>query len=222
MGHEIDRILNQLERSYRAEAWHGPAVLEILAGVTAADAARRPIAAAHTIWELVLHMAYWKDIVRRRLAGERPETDEAENFPVIADPSPAAWGRALARLEAAHEGLVQEIAPLEDGQLEEPAPGGTVARYVLLHGMVQHDLYHAGQIAILRKPAMKATRPESRPRAGAARPKPAARRVTKRAATKRTATSRSARSASARRKKAAVRPKKAGMGRRGRPSKRRR
>lgn len=216
MGQEIDRILNQLERSYRAEAWHGPAVLEILAGVSAANAARRPLPAAHTIWELVLHMAYWKDIVRRRLAGERPETDDALNFPVITDASEAAWERAQARLEASHEELVRAIARLDDRQLDEPAPGGSTAQYVVLHGMVQHDLYHAGQIAILKKPAMKAAGPGRKVRSpgrAAARPKPA----------KRAATSRTARSAGGRKKKvAAARTKKAPAGRRGRPSKRRR
>lgn len=185
MDREIDRILNQLERSYREESWHGPAVLEALAGVGAAQAAQRPIAAAHTIWELVLHMTYWKDIVRRRLAGERPETDEALNFPDVQDPSPAAWARALTNLEAAHDALSQEIARLDDAQLDEHAPGGSMPRYVMIHGIVQHDLYHAGQIAILRKPApMKAAGPRrpGRKSAGAGRKKAA-----KRAGTSRTA-----------------------------------
>ena len=156
MGHEVDRILDQLERSFRSESWHGPSVKEALDGVDAATAASRPLQGAHTIWELVLHVTYWKDIVRRRLAGERPETEEALNFPSVTDASPGAWESARADLESVHKSLREEIARLEDDELNEPAPGGSLSRYVMVHGIVQHDLYHAGQISILRKPQPKA------------------------------------------------------------------
>lgn len=180
MGREVDRILDQLERSFRTEAWHGPSVIESLEGVEAAQAAKRPLQGAHTIWELVLHMTYWKDIVRRRLAGERPETDDAMNFPVVTDASDSAWARVRADLEATHEALRTEVARLEDEDLESPAPGGTVARYIVTHGIVQHDLYHAGQISILKKPQ------KTVPRTAAAKPRRAS-RVGRKAVAKKTA-----------------------------------
>lgn len=149
---EIDRMLNQMDRAFRDDAWHGPAVLEALAGVNAKQANARPLGRAHTIWELVLHMAFWKEIVRERLKGLSPHVDERENFPEIKDPSPEAWDRALARLETAHENLRAEITRVADDQLDQiPVPGGRASRYTMIHGMVQHDLYHAGQIAILKK-----------------------------------------------------------------------
>jgi hypothetical protein len=110
-------------------------------------------------------MTYWKNIVRARLAGEQPKVVGARNFPKVRDASESAWQRALADLSAAHEALRAEVAKIEDSQLEEPAPNGTVARYVQVHGMVQHDLYHAGQIAILRKQKKSAKK-------GTAKPKP--------------------------------------------------
>lgn len=158
MAREVDRMLGQLDRAYRGGAWHGPAVLEVVADLDAARAAARPIPGAHTIWELVLHMAYWKEVVRGRLAGERPQVDESLNFPTVKDTSPAAWQRALAQLDQAHDRLRDEVARLEDDQLEEPTLGGTAMRYVIVHGMAEHDIYHAGQIAILRKPAARAAK----------------------------------------------------------------
>lgn len=151
MGTEVGRVSDQLNRAFRADAWHGPAVMEILADVTAEQAAARPLANAHTIWELVKHMAYWKEVVRERIGGAAPETDEARNFPVIRDPSPRAWVEALADLEREHAALREAVEALEDGQLDEPPPGGRSVLYVQIHGMVQHDLYHAGQIVLLKK-----------------------------------------------------------------------
>lgn len=184
---EIDRMLNQLDRAFRDDAWHGPAVLEALAGVDEKLANARPLAKAHSIWELVLHMAFWKEIVRERLKGLSPQVDERENFPEIKDPSPAAWHRALARLETAHDTLRAEVARITDDQLDQiPVPGGRASRYTMIHGMVQHDLYHAGQIAILkkgrpasRKPAPKKAAKKAGRKAAKAR-KPARKRSKKR------------------------------------------
>ena len=145
---EIERIDEQMTRAFEANAWSGPAVLELLKAVDAAQAAHRPIAAAHSIWELVLHMTTWKDVVARRLGGEPiPEVD----FPRIAETTPAAWAAALESLGAAQQRLRSALRSVRDEQLDEPPPNGVTKRYVLLHGIIQHDLYHAGQIAILEK-----------------------------------------------------------------------
>lgn len=211
MAREVDRILGQLDRAYRGGAWHGPAVQEVVADLDARQASARPIPAAHTIWELVLHMTYWKEVVRGRLAGEQPQVDEARNFPEVVDRSPAAWQRALEDLSAAHEGLRAEVARIDDEALEAPTVGGTAARYVLVHGMVQHDLYHAGQIAILRKPvpepAMAVAPP--RPRTPARRKKAPSRRVAAR------------RRPAARKRSVAARPKRRAVRKAGKVRKRR-
>ena len=151
---ERARIADQLRRAFDGEAWHGDSVFEILEGVTAAQAASRPIAGAHTIWELVLHIAAWDGAALRRLGGVAVELSDAQNFPVITDASEAAWHAALARVRRVHEELVAAVAALPDSRLHDIVPGKEGEHYTfyyLLHGVAQHELYHAGQIALLKK-----------------------------------------------------------------------
>ena len=148
---EIDRILDQLKRSYHGEAWHGPALREILLDVTAAQAAARPLPEAHTIWELVLHITTWEDATRKALEGIPINVSEEENFPAIPDTSDAAWHDALTTLEATHYALRDATARLTDADLDNTAPGRPYSFYFLLHGIIQHNLYHAGQIVLLKK-----------------------------------------------------------------------
>ena len=151
---ESTRIADQLRRAFEGEAWHGDPVMEILSGVTAAQAAARPIKGAHSIWELVLHIAAWDGAVMRRLGGAAVELSGADNFPPVTDAGEAAWRGAVARARLIHEELVAAVAALQDSRLEEMVPGKAEAFhtfYYELHGVVQHELYHAGQIALLKK-----------------------------------------------------------------------
>ena len=149
---EIEGIRDQLERSFYRDAWHGAAVKEVLEGVSAEQARRRPIADAHSIWELVLHMTTWKTVVLRRLEGDpmRDVPPDVDWPPVTAHDGPA-WEAARTGLEAAHTALAAHVATLGDQGLDQAPAPGTSTRYVLLHGVIQHDLYHAGQIAVLKK-----------------------------------------------------------------------
>jgi uncharacterized damage-inducible protein DinB len=145
---EVARIREQMRRAFEGGAWHGPAVRELIEGIDEKKAAARPIAGAHTIWELTLHIAAWKGIVRRRTLGERVvDVSPAEDWP----PARGAWPDAVAALERAHEELMRVVAGLPEARLAEGVSGKDYAVYDLLHGIVQHDLYHAGQIALLRK-----------------------------------------------------------------------
>ena len=150
---EIERILDQLKRAYEGNAWHGPAVLEALAGVTAAQAHARPLANAHSIWELVQHIAVWEDVGRRRLTGDRAQIaiSSPEDWPPPEDTSEAAWDQVKAALDRGHQALVEAVARVSETRLDEPIFEGMSTVYVTLHGVIQHDLYHAGQIAILKK-----------------------------------------------------------------------
>ena len=163
---EVLRMHDQLKRAFEGTAWSGPAVLGTLRGVTAARAMHRPIPKAHSIWEITLHIAAWEEAVRRRLGGERWSPGRAENFPKIADPSPRAWQAARKKLIAGHQALRETVLRLLDADLGRiPVPGGSATAYMQIHGIIQHDLYHAGQIAILRKgkPPV-AVRPPAKPR----------------------------------------------------------
>jgi uncharacterized damage-inducible protein DinB len=151
---EAVRIADQLRRAFNGDAWHGDSVFEILQGVTAEQAAARPIAGAHTIWELVLHIRAWDGAVLRRLGGIAVELTDAENFSPVADTSENAWRKTLADVRRVHQELVGAVAALPDSRLDEMVPGKEGAHYTfyyMLHGVVQHELYHAGQIAILKK-----------------------------------------------------------------------
>jgi uncharacterized damage-inducible protein DinB len=151
---EAARIAGQLRRAFDGEAWHGDSLFEILKGVTAERAAARPIKNAHTIWELVLHIAAWDGDVRRRLDGVAVTLTDAENFPPVKDTSEAAWAKAVAEVRLAHEELMAAVSALPDSRLYEVVPdkeGAHYTFYYMLHGVVQHELYHAGQIALLKK-----------------------------------------------------------------------
>jgi uncharacterized damage-inducible protein DinB len=155
---EIERIADELQREHDGDPWHGSPLMQILQGINADQATARPIAGAHSIWELVLHITAWKNEVRRRLSGAPAGEPEEGDWPAAGPSSAQAWRQALDRLESAHRGLVAGIRALPEGRLFEPTNdqrdrplGSGVSYYVLLHGIVQHDAYHAGQIAILKK-----------------------------------------------------------------------
>jgi uncharacterized damage-inducible protein DinB len=149
---EIERIADQLRRAHEGEAWHGPALQEILKGVSAGAALVRPKPGAHNIWEILLHIGTWESVVRRRLSGEvlknvTPEQD----WPAVADASESAWQETQAEIRRGCQQLQETMGRLSDRQLMEPVPGMDYNVYVMLHGVLQHTLYHAGQIATLKR-----------------------------------------------------------------------
>jgi uncharacterized damage-inducible protein DinB len=153
---EIERIETQLKLAFDGGAWHGPGVLETLDGVSARQAAARPIPGVHSIWELVLHIAAWESACRRRLTGDRAELSTEEDWPPVNDKSEAAWAMTKAALIEGHHKLRESIAFLDESRLDEPILENMPSVYVTIHGVIQHDLYHAGQIAILKKAAFGA------------------------------------------------------------------
>jgi uncharacterized damage-inducible protein DinB len=148
---EIERIQDQLKRAFEGNAWHGPSVLELLEGVTASQAAAHPLPRAHSIWELVIHIGAWKGAVRRRLAGDRAELTTEEDWPAVTKTSEEAWDQAKSELKQGHNDLQHAISRVAESSLEQPIVDKLSSVYVTLHGVIQHDLYHAGQIAILKK-----------------------------------------------------------------------
>lgn len=153
---ESERIADQLRRAFDGSAWHGPALLELLQDTNAATAAARPVPKAHTIWELVLHIAAWDGAGIRRLNGEKCQLKGLENFPAMPSTKEAAWRRDVAATRRKHEALVRSVAALSDERLRARVPGKRYDFYHMLHGIAQHELYHAGQIAILKKAARTA------------------------------------------------------------------
>jgi len=148
---EASRIADQLRRAFDGSAWHGPSLLKLLRDVDAATAAARPIPHVHSIWELVLHIAAWDRAVTVRLGGKKTQMRGTENFPLVKNPTAVEWKNAIAATKRAHDLLVKTVAGLPDSRLRDQVPGKRYDFYHMLHGVVQHELYHAGQIAILKK-----------------------------------------------------------------------
>ena len=113
----------------------------------------RPLQNAHSIWELAQHIAVWEDVGRRRLEGDPAPIalSSPEDWPPADDASEAAWEQAKGLLDRGHEALREAIARVGEERLDDPILDGLSTVYVTLHGIIQHDLYHAGQIAMLKK-----------------------------------------------------------------------
>jgi uncharacterized damage-inducible protein DinB len=149
---ETERIADQLRRAHEGGAWHGPSVRELLDGVTAEQASRWPFEGAHSIRELVEHMAAWERAILRRLGGDPAQIYRTgEDWPTAQDDSEEAWQGAQQRLADADRALREAVLRLDDAQLDEPILDGMSSRYVSLHGAAQHTLYHAGQIAFVKR-----------------------------------------------------------------------
>ncbi len=148
---EIQRIVDQLNRAFEGEAWHGPAVMDLLEGITAQQAAARSFKGTHCIWEIVLHIAAWERACRSRLAGKRAQLPDAEDWPEVTNTNEQSWEQAKEALRQAHEELCRAVSELDETRLDQPIIEEMSSVYVTLHGVIQHSLYHAGQIAILKR-----------------------------------------------------------------------
>jgi len=155
---EAERIADQLRRAFEGRAWHGPALLELLADVDANTAWAKPQPNAHSIWELLLHVEVWDGVGLRRLAGEKFQPTGLGNFPMPPKPTEAAWLKAVAAAKRTHDALVKTVAALSDERLRDRVPGKRYDFYHMLHGIAQHELYHAGQIALLIKAQARSRR----------------------------------------------------------------
>ena len=153
---ETTRLADQIRRAFDGDAWHGDSVLELLQGVDAKMAAAHPIKNAHSIWELLLHIAAWDGAVLTRIGGTAVHLVDEQNFPPVKDTSDAAWRKAIEHAKDTHNTLVKAVTVFPDSRLHEQVPGKTENYYnffYLFSGIVQHELYHAGQIALLKKAA---------------------------------------------------------------------
>ncbi len=152
-GAEAKRIARTLREIYAGDAWVGPSLHDILRGLTPDQAYGHPIPNAHSIWEIILHMTAWRLFAWHKLSGndtfriDSPEQD----WPPVENDSLPAWEAALTELEKSQQLLLEALDGLADDRLHETVPGKDYAYYKLLHGIIGHDLYHGGQIVLLRK-----------------------------------------------------------------------
>lgn len=146
------RLANAIERTITGPMWHGPAVAQVLEAVTHDTAAARPVPNAHTIWEIVLHVAVWAEVARARLKGERlGDPTPEEDWPAVAGTTADDWRLALERLGYSHRMLAADTRELADDRLAATVSGLEYTVSVMLHGVIEHGTYHGGQIMMLRK-----------------------------------------------------------------------
>lgn len=150
----IELLLEILDQAYNRRGWHGTTLRGALRGVTPAEALWRPGPDRHNVWELAIHAAYWKYAVRRRLAGEAAGSFERKpsNWPDIPDPPDLkAWQRDIVLLDAEHAKLREVVSGLSAADLERRSPKGVWTYAEEIHGVAAHDLYHTGQIQLIKR-----------------------------------------------------------------------
>jgi hypothetical protein len=149
---EIECIVDLLQTGYNGTPWHGPSLVQNLTGLTAAQAAQKPIPDGHCVWELVQHITAWVNEAINTVDGQQYEILTVEqDWPAISASDEAAWQAALDILDSSMGALITAVGEVQDDQLWDNLPGADFHMYWLLMGVVQHSAYHAGQIGLLRK-----------------------------------------------------------------------
>lgn len=155
---DLDALKEDLRNVYEGSPWHGSSITDVLKGVDAETAARRIMPKSHTIWELVLHMTGWTREVTSRLNGAAPKSPP-EDWPAPRfGGGAAAWKSSLDDLGAAHKEVEQVVDVMKPADLvrwigdqRDPALGAGVTVGTLIRGLIQHHVYHEGQIALLKR-----------------------------------------------------------------------
>ena len=148
---EITFAVEQLNRIHKGPGWHGPSLSEALTGVSSESAARRPNLDTHSIFDLVHHIAAWDNVFGLRLKGEPTDEPSEGDFPVSTSNSQEQWSELIARLERAHDQLVEAVSSLKASNLEELVVGKECTKRFLIEGAILHHVYHTGQIVILKR-----------------------------------------------------------------------
>lgn len=147
-----------MARVIEGDPWHASNVMDVLADVSAAEAMSRPVPGVHSIWELVLHLTGWANEVTARVNGRAAGTPAIGDWPKVGAATEARWTVARHALAKAYTDLNVAVAALPAEELKRPvldrrnnALGTGLSRYLTIHGAIHHGVYHAGQIAMLKK-----------------------------------------------------------------------
>ena len=168
VANELERLEEQLSCAFEGGSWHGPSVREALDGVTADEAFRHPIPGAHSIWELVLHLAGTYSLVLRRLNGDATDLSTEEDWPTVEAPTAANWAAALNVLRSLNQQLRAAVRRFNQDGLDQLLGNRKYTAYAQFIGVTQHDLYHAGQIVLLRRALRAVAGQEKHGKAGLA------------------------------------------------------
>ena len=156
---ETSRIADQFQRAFNGDPWYGEPLTKILEGISAHEAAAHPLLGARSIWEIVFHVSAWIGETTQRLRGRTPGEPAEGDWPTVKETTAEAWEQAKTALTRVHEELLRELASTPEDRLGETAgapardraQGTGISYYVLLHGVLQHNVYHTAQIASMRR-----------------------------------------------------------------------
>ena len=154
MDKRIDLLIQLLDQAYDRKAWHGTNLRGSMRGISRTDALWRPGPSRHNIWEIVLHAAYWKFCVRRHITGEKSLRFELRGsnwFAVKANSTEADWKAALKLLGREHAELRAALRAFPPSRLSASPPKLKWRYEQYIYGAASHDLYHAGQIQLLKR-----------------------------------------------------------------------
>ena len=147
---EVKLLYDQIETTFRGKSWHGPNMIQVLEGVSVDKARLRPLSERHSIWELVNHMNYWMRAALNGLnGGEVPKPEGFEDWPPVGLTAEE-WRESVADLERTVNAILNALMGFSTINLEEKVPGKGYNYRSLIHGVLHHNLYHMGQIAVLR------------------------------------------------------------------------
>ncbi|HBH24118.1 MAG TPA: DinB family protein [Cytophagales bacterium] len=148
---ETQRIKTLLEKEYNGAPWHGPTIREALQGISAEEAFHK-YESIHSIAELVMHMTAWRQFAIKRLQGDMSfELSESNNWGKVGEQTETQWYYIQNQLESTQEKLCELLDDVEDQHLNDQVHNKGYDFYTLLHGIIQHDIYHIGQIILLKK-----------------------------------------------------------------------
>ena len=151
---KLELLLHIIDEGYQKKTWHGPNLRGSIRGLTAKQAAWRPSPTRHNIWEIIVHCAYWKYIVRRRTLGEKKGSFPLQGSNWIKRPdelTDEAWKQDVKLLDDMHRLMVEAIAQLKPSDLSRTPKGSRVDTTSIIWGIAAHDVYHAGQIQLLKR-----------------------------------------------------------------------
>ena len=148
-----DLLLQQMKACFEGDAWYGPSLMLLLTELDVQRAGARPIASGHSAWEIVLHITTWKRVATERLRRKAATSvADDEDWPAVTDISESAWKQAITALRDAQQDLIKAVAEInDDSEMSRGIAGTSYNVGFLLMGIVEHDLYHTGQIALLAK-----------------------------------------------------------------------
>ena len=147
---EVKFLRDQLETTFKGDSWHGPNLVRTLSGIDYEQAMKRPLGERHNIWEITYHMIFWMEEVRKSVRDHKNLNPDKKNDWPESGATEEEWEQSVNRLEAAVNMTLDELSNWTDEDLEETVPGAKFTFRQMLHGVIHHNLYHAGQINILK------------------------------------------------------------------------